>query len=79
MGATRLETKYLGSSETPELQVSRAQGSFVFDANGRKYIDLVMGWCVGNFGWGNPEIVRAVKRYAGPDYVHPEWSYAPWG
>jgi acetylornithine/succinyldiaminopimelate/putrescine aminotransferase len=79
MPATRLETKYLGSSETPELQLSRARGSFVFDAAGRKYIDLVMGWCVGNFGWGNPEIVRAVQRYAGPDYVYPEWSYAPWG
>ena len=79
MPATRQEKKYLGSSETPELQVSRAQGSHVFDAKGRKYIDLVMGWCVGNFGWANPEIVRAVQRYDGPDYVHPEWSYAPWG
>src|SRR6185369_10466078 len=73
MSATRQERKYLGSSETPELQLSRAQGSFVFDTSGRKYIDFVMGWCVGNFGWGNPEIVRAVQRYAGPDYVYPEW------
>lgn len=79
MPATRQERKYLGSSETPALELSRAQGSFVFDATGRKYIDFVMGWCVGNFGWANPEIVRAVQRYAGPDYVYPEWSYAPWG
>lgn len=79
MAATRQERKYLGSSETPELQLSRAQGSFVFDVAGRKYIDFVMGWCVGNFGWANPEILRAVERYTGPDYVYPEWSYAPWG
>ena len=66
-------------SETPDVQVSRSKGSFLFDAKGRKYIDFVMGWCVGNFGWGNPEIVRAAERYRGPDYVYPEYSYKPWG
>jgi acetylornithine/succinyldiaminopimelate/putrescine aminotransferase len=65
--------------ETPDVQVSRSKGSFLFDAKGRKYIDFVMGWCVGNFGWGNPEIVRAAERYRGPDYVYPEYSYKPWG
>jgi acetylornithine/succinyldiaminopimelate/putrescine aminotransferase len=79
MPSTQPEKRYLGSSETHELRVSRQQGSFVFDANGRKYIDFVMGWCVGNFGWANPEIVRAARRYSGPDYVYPEFSYAPWG
>jgi acetylornithine/succinyldiaminopimelate/putrescine aminotransferase len=66
-------------SETPDVQVSRSKGSFLFDAKGRKYIDFVMGWCVGNFGWGNPEILRAAERYRGPDYVYPEYSYKPWG
>ena len=79
MPATPRERRYLGSSETPQLQLSRAKGSFVFDAAGRKYIDFIMGWCVGNFGWDNPQIVRAAQRYKGPDYVYPEWSYAPWG
>lgn len=79
MPASRQERTYLGSSERPQLQLSRAQGSFVFDSAGRKYIDFVMGWCVGNFGWANPQIVRAAQRYTGPDYVYPEWSYAPWG
>ncbi len=79
MAGTHQERRYLGSSETPQLQLARAEGSFVFDAAGRKYIDFVMGWCVGNFGWGNPQIMRAAERYAGPDYVYPEWSYAPWG
>jgi acetylornithine/succinyldiaminopimelate/putrescine aminotransferase len=79
MSATSFENKYLGMSETPAVQVRRAQGDFVYDARGRKYIDFVMGWCVGNFGWGNPEIVRAAERYDGPDYVYPEYSYAAWG
>jgi acetylornithine/succinyldiaminopimelate/putrescine aminotransferase len=79
MGATAAEKKHLGLSETPEIQVARAQGSFLFDAKGRKYIDFVMGWCVGNFGWGNREILRAAHRYTGPDYIYPEYSYKPWG
>ncbi|HEV7837023.1 MAG TPA: aspartate aminotransferase family protein [Gemmatimonadaceae bacterium] len=79
MTSTALEKKYLGQSETPEIQVARAEGSYIFDANGKKYIDFVMGWCVGNFGWANPDIVRGAERYRGPDYVYPEYSYKPWG
>ena len=29
------------------------------DARGRKYIDFVMGWCVGNFGWRPAAAVKA--------------------
>ncbi|MFL5510236.1 MAG: aspartate aminotransferase family protein [Gemmatimonadaceae bacterium] len=79
MSATSLENAYLGMSETPAVQVRRAKGDFVYDRRGKKYIDFVMGWCVGNFGWGNPQIVAAAERYDGPDYVYPEYSYAPWG
>jgi acetylornithine/succinyldiaminopimelate/putrescine aminotransferase len=79
MSATALEKRYLGQSETPEIQVARARGSYVSDTNGKRYIDFVMGWCVGNFGWANPEIVRAAERYRGPDYIYPEYSYKPWG
>jgi len=33
-----------------ELQVAATNGSTLIDSRGRKYIDFVMGWCVGNFG-----------------------------
>jgi acetylornithine/succinyldiaminopimelate/putrescine aminotransferase len=79
MSATALEKKHLGMSEISEVQVARAHGSYLFDSRGRKYIDFVMGWCVGNFGWANPEILRAAESYRGPDYVYPEYSYKPWG
>ena len=61
MTSTALEKRYLGQSETPEIQVARAEGSYIFDANGKKYIDFVMGWCVGNFGW-RP---AAIASYSG--------------
>ncbi len=62
----------------PELQVAATNGSIVTDSRGRKYIDFVMGWCVGNFGWRPAPIAEAVDRFKGPDYVYPGYSYAPW-
>ena len=61
-----------------ELQVSATNGSILIDSRGRKYIDFVMGWCVGNFGWGSPATKNAIERFKGPDYVYPGYSYAPW-
>jgi len=50
----------------------------VTDSRGRKYIDFVMGWCVGNFGWRPAAIAKAIERFKGPDYVYPGYAYAPW-
>ena len=61
-----------------ELQVAATNGIILTDSRGRKYIDFVMGWCVGNFGWGRPATTKAIKRFKGPDYVYPGYSYAPW-
>ena len=61
-----------------ELQVAATNGSILTDSRGRKYIDFVMGWCVGNFGWQPAAIAKAVERFKGPDYVYPGYSYAPW-
>ena len=38
----------------------------------------MMGWCVGNLGWGNTEIRAAAQKFDGPDYVHPDYLYRPW-
>src|SRR6187431_2721210 len=54
-----------------ELQVAATNGSIVTDSRGRKYIDFVMGWCVGNFGWRPAVIAKAIERFKGPDYVYP--------
>jgi acetylornithine/succinyldiaminopimelate/putrescine aminotransferase len=61
-----------------ELQVASADRSIVTDSRGRKYVDFVMGWCVGNFGWRPAPISKAIERFKGPDYVYPGYSYAPW-
>lgn len=61
-----------------ELEVVRAEGSFVWDARGRRYLDFKMGWCCGNLGWGRRELRERLARFAGPDYVDPGCLYAPW-
>jgi hypothetical protein len=67
--------RYLARDLDPELVVARTRGSHLFDTPGRKYIDFVMGWCVGNFGWRNAALARAVRQFRGPDYVYPGFAY----
>jgi acetylornithine/succinyldiaminopimelate/putrescine aminotransferase len=75
----RRDRRYLGRTEDAEApEVVRATGSRVVDALGRTWIDFQMGWCVGNLGWNPPEILARVHSFAGPSYVNPNNSYAPW-
>jgi acetylornithine/succinyldiaminopimelate/putrescine aminotransferase len=78
MSTRRRERRVLARELPPELQVASAKGSIVTDSRGRKYVDFVMGWCVGNFGWRPATTVKAVENFKGPDYVYPGYSYAPW-
>jgi acetylornithine/N-succinyldiaminopimelate aminotransferase len=74
----RLDRKYLGrESPAQDLQVARTKGAFVYDARGRRYIDFLSGWCVGNFGWDNAAITKSPARRR-PDYVYPDYLYRPW-
>jgi adenosylmethionine-8-amino-7-oxononanoate aminotransferase len=78
MNLRQADKKYLAREESPEdLQVARAEGSYIFDAKGKKYIDFLGGVCVGNFGW-NREEMRAADPWNGPDYVYPYYLYRPW-
>jgi predicted acetylornithine/succinylornithine family transaminase len=46
------------------LVLSRGEGSLVWDADGKEYIDFLMGISVNNFGHCNPEITVALTRQA---------------
>ena len=65
-------------NDAEPLRVVKTKGSFVHTADGRRYLDLYMGWCVGNLGWGRKEILDRLRRFDGPDYVPPIYQYAPW-
>lgn len=78
MTLRQLDRRYLGRDDAPEdVAVARTNGCYVYDERGRRYIDFLAGWCVGNFGWGNREITKRVRRKR-PDYINPEYLYRPW-
>ena len=58
------------TSPSPMLvEVARAEGSFFYTPEGKRYYDLVAGVSVSNVGHANPRVVEAVQRQAA-DYMH---------
>jgi acetylornithine/N-succinyldiaminopimelate aminotransferase len=51
------------------LEIVKAKGSKLFDANGKEYIDLIGGISVCNVGHCHPKVVEAVKQQA-EQYMH---------
>jgi acetylornithine/N-succinyldiaminopimelate aminotransferase len=79
MKTQTIDKKYLGRASEPEdFEVKKQSGSYIYSQTGKKYVDLTMGWCVGNFGWDNPEIKKRVQNFDGPDYISPHYLYKPW-
>ena len=72
------DRKYLGRSDPADLEIVRSEGNYLVDADGAKYIDFVMGWCVGNIGWGNKAVFDRIRKFKGPAYVNPGYLYRPW-
>jgi acetylornithine/succinyldiaminopimelate/putrescine aminotransferase len=79
MSLQQRDRKFVGREHAAEdLQVVRTDGTFVYDRQGKKYIDFLAGWCVGNFGWGNDSLRRKLVRRGRPDYIYPYHLYEPW-
>src|SRR5688500_12976445 len=75
----QLDRRFLArDSAAEDMEVVKTRGSFVFDSRGKRYIDFVTGWCVGNLGWANDAIEDAIRDFKGPNYVDPSHLYGPW-
>ncbi len=51
------------------LEVERAEGMYISDVHGKKYLDLNSGISVSSLGHCHPEVVKAVQKQAGR-YMH---------
>ncbi len=51
------------------LEVSAAEGVFIYDSSGKKYSDMISGISVSNLGHGNPRIKQAIKDQT-DKYIH---------
>jgi acetylornithine/N-succinyldiaminopimelate aminotransferase len=57
------------SSAPLALEIVKAEGCLLYDAKGRKYIDLIGGISVANTGHRHPAVVAAIKKQL-DDYMH---------
>ena len=63
-----------GFRSANQIVIDRAEGDFVWDMDGRRYIDFQNGWATNPLGNAHPEVIQAVHdahlRY-GFHYDHP--------
>lgn len=79
MDTRQKDKKFLGREGSPrDLVIARTEGSYVYDETGKRYIDLFMGWCVGNIGWSVPQVAGEIRNFKGPTYVGPGFYYDAW-
>jgi len=51
------------------LEIAKADGIYLYDTSGKKYIDLVSGISVSNLGHGNPSVIKAIHEQL-EKYIH---------
>jgi acetylornithine/succinyldiaminopimelate/putrescine aminotransferase len=58
------------TSDSPlALEITKAEGVYLFDISGKKYMDLISGISVSNTGHRHPEVVKAIKNQV-DSYLH---------
>ncbi len=57
------------SPEPIGIEMVKASGIYLFDANGKKYIDMISGFNVANIGHSNPMVIEAVQKQSAA-YMH---------
>lgn len=78
-----LESKYCSHGDTvhytdPPKLFERCEGSFIYDAEGRQFLDLQMWYSAVNFGYANPRLNKAMTDQLGrlpqvaSQYLHRE-------
>ena len=73
------DSKYFGrGNPAMDLEVVKAKGSYIYGANGKRYVDFLGGAGVGSLGWGKEEIEESIRQSDRPAYVYPNFHYKPW-
>jgi len=44
------------------IEVDRAEGSWIVDTNGKRYLDMIAGVAVNNIGHNHPKVISAIKE-----------------
>ncbi len=71
MNQRQLFLKHVGQTSAAPLclNIVKAEGSKMWDADGKEYIDLIGGISVCNIGHRHPKVIEAIKKQV-DDYLH---------
>lgn len=62
---TEVKHSYAAANiDTLPITMERGNGAYVYDSEGKSYIDMLTGIAVLNFGHGHPRLVQALKQQA---------------
>jgi len=59
----------LQTYQRPDFVLERGEGSYLFDTEGRRYLDFVAGIAVNALGYGDPDVARTIAEHAS-DLIH---------
>jgi predicted acetylornithine/succinylornithine family transaminase len=62
---SKMHEKYVMPTYAPGLTLVRGKGSYVWDEQGKRYLDFTSGIAVTNAGHCHPQVVRAIRKQAG--------------
>lgn len=75
--AKDLEDRYqLATYAKLPIVVDRGQGCYVWDGDGRRYLDMYGGHCVTSTGHSHPRVVEAIARQAGELIFYSNATYS---
>jgi len=61
----------------PSVVMDHGQGSFLWDEEGRRYLDLLQGWAVNSLGHAPPELLDVIAQQAGQLLTQCYFCHAP--
>lgn len=68
---------YRNMKKNNMLRLSKAEGSLIYDQNGKRYIDFTSAWNVTNLGWNHPEVKEAIIHQAEKNAQGLLWGIDP--
>ncbi len=54
----------LADHHSRPIEIAGGEGCYLIDRDGKRYLDFIAGWCVGNIGWKNPVVRKAIEAEA---------------
>src|SRR4249919_3645773 len=69
-------TRHSGYSQSEMPIIVRGEGAYIWDSNGKRYLDALAGLFVSQLGHGRTELAEAAARQAQQLAFMPLWSYA---